>query len=669
MTPHAELRERVLEANRAIVRAGLVVLTFGNASGIDRSAGVMAIKPSGVPYDELGPGSMVVVDLESGAVVDGDAATVVGHAHAPRSVPALRRDRRRRPHALPVRDRLGPGPARAAVPRDDARGSLPRSGAGDPPAHPRGDRRRLRGAHRRRDRRDDRGPAPRPPRDAGRARRLARTVRLGRGRRARRSRTRSRSRPSRGRRCTRCCSRPARSPSPRSCCCATSCASTGPRPTTARAASREGAPPARRGRPPPARGAGADGRRGGAARPRNRGRPLRLRPALAGRGRDRRRGAGAAARARARVRRHGRVRTALRASGSRSTRRCRAAAAPSASPGCRTSARTFVFAGHGSTDGALRTLLAVAGAARAPAPRRPRPTPRRRCSSRSASRCTRSTSATSGRERARASSAAARSGCSSSRRCALPRPRQSSPPTRSPTARPRRRRSARRTRVHPGELAGIPCRAASASTWPSRRPGEDGALADAIEAVRPGGRVVLVGIPDGDRTSFVASAARRKGLTLLLCRRMEPADLPRAIRLAESGRVDLASLVGERYPLSAWREAFAALVDRRGAQGRRRAAGRRRGGAAMSAERYAVGVDFGTESGRAVLVSCADGSEIGTNVYPYRNGVIDERLPAPHDGVRAGARLGAAGPRGLSAHVPGGRAARCSRRRASTRPT
>ncbi len=71
MTPHAELRERVLEANRAIVRAGLVVLTFGNVSGIDRSAGVMAIKPSGVPYDELSPESMVVVDLESGAVVDG----------------------------------------------------------------------------------------------------------------------------------------------------------------------------------------------------------------------------------------------------------------------------------------------------------------------------------------------------------------------------------------------------------------------------------------------------------------------------------------------------------------------------------------------------------------------------------------------------------------------
>jgi L-ribulokinase len=53
----------------------------------------------------------------------------------------------------------------------------------------------------------------------------------------------------------------------------------------------------------------------------------------------------------------------------------------------------------------------------------------------------------------------------------------------------------------------------------------------------------------------------------------------------------------------------------------------------MSAERYAVGVDFGTESGRAVLVSCADGRELGTKVYAYRNGVIDERLPAPRDVV------------------------------------
>ena len=94
--------------------------------------------------------------------------------------------------------------------------------------------------------------------------------------------------------------------------------------------------------------------------------------------------------------------------------------------------------------------------------------------------------------------------------------------------------------------------------------GEDAALAEAIDAVRPGGRVVIVGIPDGDRTSFAASTARRKGLTLLLCRRMEPADLPRAIRLAESGRVELAPLVSERHSLSEWKDAFEALLERRG---------------------------------------------------------------------------------------------------------
>lgn len=67
-----ELRERVFEANREIVRAGLVILTFGNASAVDRAAGVMAIKPSGVPYEALGSRSMVVVDLETGAIVEGE---------------------------------------------------------------------------------------------------------------------------------------------------------------------------------------------------------------------------------------------------------------------------------------------------------------------------------------------------------------------------------------------------------------------------------------------------------------------------------------------------------------------------------------------------------------------------------------------------------------------
>jgi L-iditol 2-dehydrogenase len=94
--------------------------------------------------------------------------------------------------------------------------------------------------------------------------------------------------------------------------------------------------------------------------------------------------------------------------------------------------------------------------------------------------------------------------------------------------------------------------------------GDDAALSDAMAAVRPGGRVVLVGIPEGDRTSFAASTARRKGLTLSLCRHMKPADLPRAIRLAETGGVELVGLVSCRYALSEWREAFDDLMERRG---------------------------------------------------------------------------------------------------------
>ena len=66
------LRREVLEANLAIPGAGLATLTWGNVSGVDRDRGVYVIKPSGVPYDELGLKHLVVVDLENGRVVDGD---------------------------------------------------------------------------------------------------------------------------------------------------------------------------------------------------------------------------------------------------------------------------------------------------------------------------------------------------------------------------------------------------------------------------------------------------------------------------------------------------------------------------------------------------------------------------------------------------------------------
>lgn len=94
--------------------------------------------------------------------------------------------------------------------------------------------------------------------------------------------------------------------------------------------------------------------------------------------------------------------------------------------------------------------------------------------------------------------------------------------------------------------------------------GEDGAVDDAIAAVRPGGRVVLIGIPASDRTSFRASVARRKGLTFHLSRRMRAADLKRAIDMAERGSVDLRSLITEQFTLERSSEAFASLARQDG---------------------------------------------------------------------------------------------------------
>src|SRR3982074_3593888 len=65
------LKEQVLEANLELVRRGLVLYTFGNASGVDREQGLIVIKPSGVDYDDLRPEHMVVTDLE-GKIVEGD---------------------------------------------------------------------------------------------------------------------------------------------------------------------------------------------------------------------------------------------------------------------------------------------------------------------------------------------------------------------------------------------------------------------------------------------------------------------------------------------------------------------------------------------------------------------------------------------------------------------
>lgn len=82
-----DLKAQVLEANLELVRRGLVLYTFGNASGIDRKSGHVVIKPSGVDYDKMKPSDLVVTDLD-GRIVEGklkpssDLATHVVLYHA-----------------------------------------------------------------------------------------------------------------------------------------------------------------------------------------------------------------------------------------------------------------------------------------------------------------------------------------------------------------------------------------------------------------------------------------------------------------------------------------------------------------------------------------------------------------------------------------------------------
>jgi len=67
-----KLKAEVCQANLDLVRKGLVIETWGNASAIDRARGLVVIKPSGVSYDGMMPKHMVVVALDDGKVVDGD---------------------------------------------------------------------------------------------------------------------------------------------------------------------------------------------------------------------------------------------------------------------------------------------------------------------------------------------------------------------------------------------------------------------------------------------------------------------------------------------------------------------------------------------------------------------------------------------------------------------
>ena len=104
-------------------------------------------------------------------------------------------------------------------------------------------------------------------------------------------------------------------------------------------------------------------------------------------------------------------------------------------------------------------------------------------------------------------------------------------------------------RIHK-ETAGRDVDAAIEAAW------ADHSVQQAAEMARPGGRVVLVGIPSDDRLAMKHSTARRKGLTIKLCRRMKH-TYPRAIRLVETGMVKFDGFVTHRFPLRRAREAFA----------------------------------------------------------------------------------------------------------------
>ncbi len=93
--------------------------------------------------------------------------------------------------------------------------------------------------------------------------------------------------------------------------------------------------------------------------------------------------------------------------------------------------------------------------------------------------------------------------------------------------------------------------------------GDPEAVEAAVAAVRPGGRVILVGIPSEDRIAFTASLARRKDLLIRVAHRMKH-TYPRAIRLVESGRVDLRALATHRFPLADVAQAFAVAERREG---------------------------------------------------------------------------------------------------------
>ena len=122
------LREEVLESNLELVRRGLVLYTFGNASGISRDQNLVVIKPSGVPYEAMKPEHLIVTDIE-GKIVEGTlrpSSDLPTHLVLYRAFP---RDWRSRPHSFRVCDLLGAGTQADSMLRHDPRRLFPRAGS------------------------------------------------------------------------------------------------------------------------------------------------------------------------------------------------------------------------------------------------------------------------------------------------------------------------------------------------------------------------------------------------------------------------------------------------------------------------------------------------------------------------------------------------------------
>ena len=93
--------------------------------------------------------------------------------------------------------------------------------------------------------------------------------------------------------------------------------------------------------------------------------------------------------------------------------------------------------------------------------------------------------------------------------------------------------------------------------------GNDDGLAECMHLARPGSKVLIVGIPEGDATAFPASIARRKGLSFVVVRRMKEM-YPRAIKLVERGLADVETMVTATYGLADVADAFTTAIARAG---------------------------------------------------------------------------------------------------------